>query len=327
MIPVPFQAGEVRSIGELMVFGGSAGGDLTKRVCEYLKIAPGKANLQGFPDGESFVKLDSDVRGRDCFVIQPTCPPVNDNLMQLLIFIDCLRRASASRITTVVPYFGYARQDRKAAGRTPITAKLLANLITAAGASRVLAMDLHAEQIQGFFDIPVDHLTAVPVVAKHFRDMGLNNAVIVSPDVGHLKTANRFANILGGEIAVIDKRRQTGDVVEMATIIGTVKDRTVFLFDDMISTGGTLAAAAELVRRHGAREVYAGATHAVFAGACVQNLRKAKLAGICVTDTIPLPPAVAQQLPELKLLSVAPLMGEAIRRIHRHESVSSLFQV
>jgi len=318
--------GNPSAVGELMVFGGSAGKELTNRVCEYLQIEPGVADIQSFPDGESFVKLETDVRGRDCFVIQSTCPPVNDNLVELLIFIDCLRRASANRITAVIPYFGYARQDRKTEGRTPITAKMLANLITAAGAHRVLTMDLHADQIQGFFDIPVDHLTAFPVIAAHFKELDLGDTVIVSPDVGHLRTANRFAHFLGGEIAVLDKRRKSGDDVEMCNVIGDVKNRTVLMFDDIIATGGTLVGAARMVRAHGAGRLLVGATHGVFASDCATKLRDAEFERICVTDTIPLRSDVASTLVNLTTLSASHLLGEAIRRIHRHESVSALFR-
>lgn len=315
------------AVGDLMVFGGSGGDALTKRVCAYLEITPGQAALEVFPDGETFVKLEDDVRGRDCFVIQSTCPPVNDNLMELLIFVDCLRRASANRITTVIPYFGYARQDRKTEGRTPITAKLLANLITAAGAHRVLTMDLHADQIQGFFDIPVDHLTAFPVIARHFLELGCENTCIVSPDVGHLRTSNKFAQILGGDIAIIDKRRRSGDCVDMTRIVGDVEGRTVLLFDDMITTGGTLASAAALVRAHGAKAVCAGATHGIFAGDGARRLAEAKLDHFCVTDTVPLRDDVRETIGNLTVLTVSDLLGEAIRRIHRHESVSALFDL
>ncbi len=311
---------------ELMVFGGSSVKDLTASICEHLKIRPGQAKLEAFPDGESFVKLEDDVRGRDCFVVQSTCPPVNDNVVQLLIFIDCLRRASASRITAVIPYFGYARQDRKAEGRTPITAKLLANLITTAGANRVLTLDLHADQIQGFFDIPLDHLTAFPVIARHVASLGLTNTVIVSPDVGNLKTATRFANYLGSDIAVIDKRRRSGTTVEMTTIIGTVEGKNILLFDDMLTTGGTLAKATEIVRRHGAKKVYAGVTHGIFAGACVDRLQNAELEQIWVTNSVPVRDEIRSALPNLTVLPIAPLVGKAIWRIHRHESVSALFQ-
>ena len=311
--------------GDLMVFGGSGGRKLTEQICAYLDIPPGTVKLEAFPDGESFVKLEVDVRGRDCFVVQSTCPPVNDHLVQLLIFIDCLRRASAYRITAVIPYFGYARQDRKAEGRTPITAKLLANVVTAAGAHRVLTVDLHADQIQGFFDIPVDHLTAFPVIADYVRSLELEDTVIVSPDVGNLKTANKFATLLGGKIAVLDKRRQSGDTVQITTIIGEVEGKNVLLFDDMVTTGGTLSSAAKLVRDHGAKAVYAGATHAVFAGPCVRRLQEAGFTEIWVTDTVPLEEEVFEQLPHLKVFTVAKLVGEAIRRIHRHESISALF--
>ena len=308
-----------------MVFGGNGGWKLTEQICAYLDITPGTVKLEAFPDGESFVKLEVDVRGRDCFVVQSTCPPVNDHLIQLLIFIDCLRRASAYRITAVIPYFGYARQDRKSEGRTPITAKLLANVVTAAGAHRVLTVDLHADQIQGFFDIPVDHLTAFPVIADHVRSLKLEDTVIVSPDVGNLKTANKFATVLGGRIAVLDKRRQSGDTVQMTTIVGEVEGKNVLLFDDMVTTGGTLSSAAKLVRDHGAKAVYAGATHAVFAGPCVQRLQDAGFTEIWVTDTVPLKEDIHEQLPHLKVFTVAELVGEAIRRIHRHESISALF--
>lgn len=326
MIPMSDTFNPLRNrVGGLMIFGGTNGWQLTKSIGKYLDIAPGTAHLESFPDGESFVKLEVDVRGRDCFVVQSTSPPVNDGWMQLLIFIDCLRRASASRITAVIPYFGYARQDRKSEGRTPITAKLLANLITAAGAHRVLAIDLHADQIQGFFDIPVDHLTAFKVLAEHVKNLGLKDTVIVSPDVGNLKTAKKFATVLGSEIAVIDKRRMSGDSVEMSTIIGNVKDKHVLLFDDMIATGGTLAKAAALVMERGARAVSAGATHALFAGPCRERLSAANFQHIWVTDTVPVSPDLHEVFPQLTVLSVAELVGEAIQRIHRNESVSALF--
>jgi len=317
--------GAAQRVGNLMVFGGTNGWTLTRNICKYLDISPGTAHLESFPDGESFVKLEVDVRGRDCFVVQSTSPPVNDALMQLLIFIDCLRRASANRITAVIPYFGYARQDRKAEGRTPITAKLLANIITAAGAHRVLAVDLHADQIQGFFDIPVDHLTAFRVLANHVNGLALGETVIVSPDVGNLKTANKFANVLGSDIAIIDKRRKSGMNVEMSRIIGSVEGKHVLLFDDIIATGGTLAQAATLVRSRGAKSVSAGATHALFAGPCLQRLKDSEFKYIWVTDTVPLREGIREQLPQLTVLSVAELVGEAIQRIHRHESVSALF--
>ncbi|UCG17854.1 MAG: ribose-phosphate pyrophosphokinase [Phycisphaerales bacterium] len=310
---------------DLKVFAGSASHELTRMIRQYLGIGAGEVAVTPFPDGETFLKLQDDVRGKDCFIVQSTCPPVNDNLMELLIFIDSLRRASASRITAVIPYFGYARQDRKSEGRTPITAKLVANLICAAGANRVLAMNLHAEQIQGFFDIPVDHLTAVPVVAEHFEQLNLPNPVVVSPDVGNLKTANQYTARLHGDIAIIDKRRRDGDSIEAVNIIGDVAGKTVLLFDDMITTAGTVCGAAHLVREHGAKKVYVGATHAVLAGPACKRLKEAGFEQICVTNTIPLRDSCRSELGNIQVLSVADLFGEAIRRIHRHESVSALF--
>lgn len=308
-----------------MIFGGSAGVQLTDRICAYLGTRRGRAVVSRFPDSETIVKLEDDVRGKDCFVVQSTSPPVNDNLVELLIFIDCLRRASANRITAVVPYYGYARQDRKSEGRTPITAKLVANLLTVAGVNRVLTMNLHADQIQGFFDIPVDHLTAAPVIAGHFQKRNLQDAVLVSPDVGNIKFGNDFASRIGGELAVVHKRRLTGDSTVAVTIVGSVERRKVMMFDDMITTAGTVCEAAKLVREHGAREIYVGATHGVFAGPALDRLAAARLDEIVVTDTIPLRSEVRETLTNLTVLSVADLFGEAIRRIHEHRSVSALF--
>ncbi len=315
-----------RDLARLTVFGGSAVPDLTDKICGRLGIERGKATIDYFPDGETTIKLEDDVRGRDCFIVQSTCPPVNDNLMELLIFIDSLRRASADRITAVIPYFGYARQDRKTEGRTPITAKLVANMIATAGVDRVLAMDLHADQIQGFFDIPVDHLTATPVLCRHFESLNLKNIALVSPDVGNIKTATKFATALGGELAVIDKRRTSGDRAEAVHIIGDVDGRTVCIFDDMVTTAGTATEAARLVREHGAIDVCLGATHAVFAGPAFERLRKAELMHLVVTDTIALSEDAKSQLPDLTVLTVSDLIAEAIRRIHHHESISALFK-
>jgi len=311
--------------GELVVFSGSSSHPLTRAICTYLGIKPSTASVQPFPDGETFLKLENDVRGADCFVIQSTSPPVNDNLMELLIFIDSLRRASANRITAVIPYFGYARQDRKAEGRTPITAKLVSNMIVTAGAHRVLAMNLHAEQIQGFFDIPMDHLSATRVIAEHFMGLGLENTVLVSPDVGNLKKANEFASIVGAEMAIVDKRRQAGDSIEAVRIIGEVEGKNVMIFDDMIATAGTVEGATRLVKSRGAKSVYVGATHGIFAGKAVERICDAGIDHLCVTDTINMRGEVLAALPMLRVVSVAPLLGEAIRRIHRHESVSALF--
>ena len=275
-----------RSGNGIVIFGGSASLELTNKICEYLAIKRGRAIVSSFPDGETVVKIEDDVRGKDCFVVQSTSPPVNDNLMELLIFIDSLRRASAKRITAVIPYYGYARQDRKSEGRTPITAKLVANMLTVAGVDRVLTMNLHADQIQGFFDIPLDHLTAAPVLAKHFMDRHLHDAVLVSPDVGNIKFGSDFASRIGGELAVIHKRRISGTETVAVDIIGDVKGKKVMMFDDMIATAGTVSEAARLVRKHGATEVYVAATHAVFAGPAVERLNAAELSEIVVTDTL-----------------------------------------
>jgi len=309
----------------LVIFGGSSSLTLTQKLCDYLGVPLGSAVSGFFPDGETLVKIEDDVRGKDCFIVQSTCPPVNDKLMELLIFIDSLRRASARRITTVIPYYGYARQDRKSEGRTPITAKLVANMLVKAGADRVLTMNLHADQIQGFFDIPVDHLTAAPVLAKHFLDRKIENSVLVSPDVGNIKFGSDFASRIDSELAVVHKRRLTGDSTVAVTIVGNVEGKNVMMFDDMITTAGTVCEAAKLVRSHGAKGIYVAATHGVFAGPAVERLKAADLSEIVVTDTIPVREEVKKALPNLTILSVANLVGEAIRRIHEHRSVSALF--
>ena len=319
------QSLEKRRADGLIVFGGSASSVLTDKICAYLAVTRGRATVSRFPDGETILKIEEDVRGQDCFVVQSTCPPVNDNLMELLIFIDCLRRASAKRITAVIPYYGYARQDRKSEGRTPITAKLVANMITIAGASRVLTMNLHADQIQGFFDIPMDHLTAAPVLAKHFMNRHLSDAVLVSPDVGNIKFGSDFASRIGGELAVIHKRRLSGEKTIAVQIIGDVRGKKVMMFDDMITTAGTVCEAARIVREHGAGPIFVAAAHGVFAGPAVERLIAAELDEIVVTDTIEAPSRVTQGLKNLTVLSVADLVGEAIRRIHEHRSVSALF--
>ena len=253
-------------LGELQVLGGSASSALTDDICAYLGISRGRATSSRFPDGETLIKLEDDVRGKDCFVVQSTCPPVNDNLMELLIFIDSLRRASAQRITAVIPYYGYARQDRKAEGRTPITAKLVANMLVEAGVDRVLTMNLHAAQIQGFFDIPVDHLTAAPALARYCITRDIKDAVFVSPDVGNIKFGNDFAARIGAELAVIHKRRLSGERTVAVSLVGNVEGKTVMMFDDMITTAGTVSEATKLVRDHGAKSVYVGATHGLFVG-------------------------------------------------------------
>lgn len=316
---------QTQSDTRLKVFGGTSNTALCQAIVDSLGIPLGRAKIDRFPDGETLIKLEDDVRGQDCFVVQSTCPPVNENLMELLIFIDCLRRASARRITAVVPYFGYARQDRKAEGRTPITAKLVANLITEAGAHRVLAMNLHADQIQGFFDVPVDHLSAAPVIASHVKQLDMSDSVIVSPDVGNVKQATGYAERIGAELAVIDKRRLGGDSIRASRVIGDVNGKTVLLFDDMITTAGTVTEAIRVLRNHGASRFVLSATHAVLAGPALDRLESAEIDRIFVTNTIPLQSIVRERLPQLTVLSVAPLFGEAIRRIHLDQSVSAMF--
>ncbi len=311
----------------LAVFSGSANKPLAGKMAEYLGISLGAANIMRFPDGEILVKLDEDVRGRDVFIVQPTSAPTNESLMELLIFIDCARRASAERITAVVPYYGYARQDRKDEGRTPITAKLAANLITTAGTDRMLTVDLHAGQIQGFFDIPVDNLYAEPVHSRYFQQFGWKDLVLVSPDPGNAKRARSYAHRLGGDLAIVDKRRVSGDSVQHGYLIGDVKGKTVLMMDDMITTGGTVRGAARLCREKGAKSVHVGATHAVLVGDVVERLSDPAIDDVVLTDTIPIPQDKLDAIGKISVLSVAPMLGEAVRRIHRNESVSSLFNM
>ncbi|UCF15766.1 MAG: ribose-phosphate pyrophosphokinase [Phycisphaerales bacterium] len=308
----------------LKIFSGTSNPELAVDVCKYLGIPLGGAKIGKFPDGEKTVRVEDDVRGRDCFVVQSTCEPVDEHLVELLIFLDCLRRASASRITAVIPYFGYARQDRKEEGRVPITAKLMANLITTAGADRVLAIDLHAHQLQGFFDIPVDHLTGELVLSKHFRDMKISNLVVVSPDVGNMKIASRYAASLGGELAIVHKKRVSGRTVEAQEIIGDVEGKNVLMCDDIIATAGTVCSAASLVKDRGANRVLIGATHGVFAPPAIDRLQEAAIDQIVVTDTIPLKKE-SEKVGYIEVLSVSAMLGEAVKRIHRNESVSSIF--
>jgi len=308
----------------LKVFSGTSNPELAASVCRYLDIPLGGAEIERFPDGEKVIRVEDDVRGTDCFVIQSTCKPVDEHVMELLIYLDCLRRASARRITAVIPYFGYARQDRKDEGRVPITAKLVANIITAAGANRVLAIDLHAQQLQGFFDIPVDHLTGELVLSKYFLSKRLDNLTVMSPDVGNIKTAARFAAHLGGDLAIVHKKRLSGSDVEAAEIIGDVEGRNILMCDDIIATAGTICSAARLIKERGGKDIYVGATHGVFAGAALKRLAEAPFTEVVVSDTIPLSPE-ARQAGRIHVLSVASMLGEAIKRIHRNESVSSLF--
>lgn len=313
---------------ELKIFAGRNSKALTERICRHLQLPLGQARTLVFPDGELIVKLDEDVRGRDCYVVLSTCQPVNDNLVELLVFIDCLRRASAARVTVVSPYFGYARQDRKDEGRVPITAKLVANLITAARADRVLALDLHAAQIQGFFDLPVDHLSATPVFLDYFESIRdeLGDLCLVSPDVGNVKVAEGMANLLGGRLAIINKQRLSGSEVTTGNLIGSVKGATVLMFDDMISTAGTVCEAARLVMEHGAVRVISAATHPVLVGMAMQRLSSSPISSVIVTNTIPLGDRAEPIRPKLVELCVGPLLGEAIHRIHHNQSVSALFK-
>ncbi len=311
----------------LKIFSGQANPTLAREICNYLKFpSPGRISVGKFPDGENYCKIDEDVRGRDVFLIQPTSPPVNDNLMELLIMIDSCKRASAARVTAVMPYFGYARQDRKDEGRVPITAKLVANVITRAGADRVLTMDLHAPQIQGFFDVPVDHLYAAPVLNRHFRDLGLtaDNIVIVSPDEGSIKRAIGHVKRLGGPLAIVDKRRAGPTITKQANIIGgPVEGRIALMFDDMISTAGSICGAARFVHEAGAKEIHVAATHAVFCGDALKRLQDAPITSVVITDSIPLRPEL--MLPKIRVCSVAPLLAEAIKRIHHDQSISQMF--
>ena len=308
---------------ELKLFSGNAHRALASEIAQYLKVPLGEADVTRFSDGEVFVQINENVRGTDVFVVQPTCPPVNDNLMELLILIDCLRRASAGRITAVFPYFGYARKDRKDEGRVPISAKLVANLVVSSGVDRVLALDLHAPQIQGFFDIPVDHLFSSPVMVRHLKTLGLKDMVVVAPDVGGIKMARAYAKSLGAGLAIVDKRRVSPEAAEAVHVIGEVEGKTVVLVDDMISTAGTVTEACKAVSAHGAKEVLICATHAVLCGPAVQRLSGSPVRSVIVTDSIP--PAASSGVRNLHVLTISELLGEAIRRIHQSESVSSLF--
>jgi ribose-phosphate pyrophosphokinase len=310
---------------DLIVFGGSASRHLSREVCSILNMEEGGLEVQRFSDGETFVKILNNVRGADVAVIQSTCTPVNDNLMELLLTIDALRRASAEKINVVIPYYGYARQDRKEQGRVALSAKLAANLLVSAGASRVIALDLHSAQIQGFFDIPVDHLLAAPVVIDHIRNRKLvhEDIVVVSPDVGNVKRARNYAERLGAPLAIIDKRRPRPNVSEVMNIIGDVKGKRCFMFDDMIDTAGTLTRGAEALIQHGASEIYACATHAVLSGQARERIRNSPIRELIVTNSIL--HTNGDSLGKISVISIAGLLAEAIHRIHCHLSVSALF--
>jgi ribose-phosphate pyrophosphokinase len=310
---------------EIKVFAGNSNPALADAVCNYLGVSRGVADVRRFSDGEVLVEIDENVRGGDVFVIQSTCTPVNDNLIELLLMLDAFRRASAQRITAVVPYYGYARQDRKVAPRVPISAKLVADLITTAGAARVLTIDLHAGQIQGFFNIPVDNLFATPVLLRYVRErLNHHQVTVVSPDAGGVERARAFAKHLDASLAIIDKRRTRANEVGEMHIVGDVRDRTAVLVDDMVDTAGTLVAAATAVMENGARAVLACCTHPVLSGAAISRLEQSVLKELIVTDTIPLRPE-AQACSKIKVLPVAHLLGEAVKRTHYEESISSLF--
>ncbi len=307
----------------LVVLSGNSNPALFKEICADLKVQPGKAEVTRFPEGEIRVQIQQNIRGRDVFIVQSTCTPPNENLMELLILIDAAKRASASRVTAVLPFFGYARQDRKDKPRVPITAKLVANLVTVSGADRVLAMDLHAGQIQGFFDIPVDHLYSINVLGSYFKKKKLKNLVVVSPDVGGLKMARAYSKVLNASLAIVDKRREDARKTQVMNIIGNVKGQNVLLVDDLISTGGSLVEAAQALKREGALDVYAAVVHPVLADPAVERVQKSNIKELAVTNSIPI--SKEKRISKLRVLSVANLLAEAILRIHSNESVSSLF--
>lgn len=324
-LPLPHSEALVTDHNRLRLFSGSANTSLANEVSRYLGIDLGPMVRKQFADGELYIQIQESIRGCDVYLIQPCCHPVNDNLMELLIMIDACRRASARQITAVIPYYGYARADRKTAGRESITAKLIANLITEAGASRILAMDLHSAQIQGYFDIPFDHVYGSPVILDYLASKQLSDLVVVSPDVGGVARARAFAKKLNdAPLAIIDKRRQSHNVAEVLNVIGDVKGKTAVLVDDMIDTAGTISEGARLLREEGARQVYACATHAVFSPPAIERLSTGVLEEVIVTNTIPSSPE--KTFPQLTVLSVANLLGETIWRIHEDSSVSSMFR-
>jgi ribose-phosphate pyrophosphokinase len=309
---------------ELKIFSGSAHNVLAQRIADYCKIPLGNATVASFPDGETMVKINENIRGRDVFIVQPTCPPTNQNLMELLIMVDAARRARAPRITAVLPFFGYARQDRKDQPRVPITAKLVANLLTAAGVNRVLTVDLHAQQVAGFFDIPVDHLFAAPVIIQYLKSKNLNDPVVVSPDVGGLKMANAYAQALDTSLAIVAKRRKSPTEVSATTLIGEVEGRSVILVDDLTETGGTLTAAARLLKEHGAKEIMACVSHAVLSDLGLKRLKESEITELVCTNSVPVREGSGIKITSL---CIASLLGEGISRIYGDESVSSLFQI
>ncbi len=308
---------------EMKIFSGTAYPELADEIAQYLGVKRSDATVSQFPDGETFVKINENIRGRDVFIIQPTCPPTNQNLMELLIMVDAARRASAERITAVIPFFGYARQDRKDQPRVPITAKLVANLLTAAGVSRVLTMDLHAGQIQGFFDIPVDHLYAAPVLLAYLKEKGLtDDLVVVSPDVGGMKMAHAYSKALDAPLAIVAKNRVSATEVEAMELIGEVNGKTVIMVDDISETAGTLTSAAKLLQEHGAKRILAGVSHAVLNDQGRRRIAESDIEELISTNSTPYATGS-----KVSVVSIAGLMGEGIRRIHQGESVTSLFDI
>lgn len=311
-----------KSLSHIKIFTGNANPELAKEICDYLGIDLGDSVVSKFSDGEINVEIDESVRGKDVYIVQPTCEPGNEHIMELLIMVDAIRRASARRITAVIPYYGYARQDRKSRGREPITAKLIANLLTKAGCRRVLTMDLHAQQIQGFFDVPVDHLYAAPIIANYFQSLELDYLVVVSPDIGGVARARKFAELLHAPLAIIDKRRPKPNVSEVMNIIGDIDGKNVILIDDIIDTAGTITNAAKALKERGAKEVYASCSHAVLSGPAIDHLNDCPIKEVVTTNSIP---TDSKNCDKIKVLSVAPLFGEAIMRIFQDASVSKMF--
>lgn len=307
---------------KMMLFSGSSYPELTGRIAEELGITPGKITRTKFKNGEIYIKFDESVRGADVFVVQTCCDPINDNIMELLIMIDALKRASAGMINAVIPHYGYARQDKKAEGREPITAKLFANLLSIAGMNRAILADLHSATIQGFFDVPVDHVTAIPIIAKYFNEKDIKNGVVVSPDVGGVKRASIFAKRLHFPLAILDKRRPGPNMAEIEHIVGDVEGKEAILFDDMIDTGGTLFKAIDMLFRHNAKKVYVGATHPIFSGNIIEKLKDSRVEELVVVNTIP----IRKKCDKIKVLSIAPLLAKTIKKVYHCKSVSELFK-
>ncbi len=311
------------SMDGVKIFTGNANPVLAQNISDAIGISQGKANVTTFNDGEISVNIEESVRGKDVFVVQPTSPSVNDNLMELLILIDAFKRASAGRVTAVIPYYGYARQDRKAKARDPITAKLVADILTTAGADRILTMDLHAAQIQGYFDIPVDHLLGAPILVEYFTKLGLEDVAVVSPDVGGVTRARNFASLLDTSIAIIDKRRTRANEAEVMNVIGSIRNKNVILVDDIVDTAGTMVRGAEALKELGAKDVYACCTHPVLSGPAIERIQNSVIKKLVVTDTIPL--TEDKKIDKIEVISVAPIFAEAIKRIYKNTSVSKLF--